>query len=276
MRKNAGIRQARRGETGFTLLEVLITVAVLVLVLGSVFSYIGRLQMAYKAEETKVDATQEERTFFDSIERELHQAGFPSHNMYAPGVLTSPAANDWRDAVGLVRVSSSDLWFEGDIDNDGNVESVRYTLMDSSGNPATSASSCPCTLQRSQVQKANNTAPLAQATSYAVAVNNVINSGGVGAGGGALPLTGSTGFVGGHTVSNDTLYTAYKASPVFSAFDQNGNSITLPVDLNSNPTAVANIRAIGVTVNLLTTYLDTQTGMAPAMTMRTTVKLNNY
>src|SRR5437870_257981 len=253
MRKNLGIRRDHHGEAGFTLIEMLVTLAVLVLVLGSVFSYIGRLQKAYKAEETKIDATQEERTFFDSIERELHQAGFPSRNMYAPGVLTSPAANDWRNAVGLVRVSSSDLWFEGDIDNDGNVESVRYTLMDNSGNPATSASSCPCTLQRSQVQKANNTAPMSQATSYAVAVNNVINSGGVGAGGGALPLTGSTGFVGGHTISNDTLYTAYKASPIFNAFDQNGNPVTLPVDLNSNPTGVARIRAIAVTVNLLTT-----------------------
>ena len=100
MRNNPGFRQGRRAETGFTLIEALVTVAVLVVVLGVAFSYGGCLQRVYKAEETKVDATQEARTFFDGIQRELHQAGFPGRKMYGPGVLITPANNDNRNAVG--------------------------------------------------------------------------------------------------------------------------------------------------------------------------------
>jgi len=59
-------------------------------VLGIVFSYIGRLQRVYKTEETKVDATQEARTLLDSLQRELHQAGFPGHNMYGLTCSTCP------------------------------------------------------------------------------------------------------------------------------------------------------------------------------------------
>jgi type II secretory pathway pseudopilin PulG len=269
MRNSPGFQQGRRGETGFTLIEALVTVAVLVVVLGVAFSYAGRLQRVYKAEETKVDATQEARTFFDGIQRELHQAGFPGRKMYGPGVLITPANNDNRNAVGLVMVSSSELLFEADIDNDSRVESVRYSLMDSAGIPVTAASTCPCTLQRSQVLKANGS-PMAQLTSYASALDGVINSGGVGAGGGALTISG-----GSPIGSNDTVYAGYKTPQLFTAFDQNG-AVVPGTNLNSNPTAIANIRSIAININLLTTFMDTQTKMRPALSMSTTVKLNNF
>ena len=172
MRHNLSAQLRRQQETGFTLIETMMTVAVLVVVLGIVFSYIGRLQRVYKTEETKVDATQEARTLLDSLQRELHQAGFPGHNMYGPNVLNVPAVNDKRNAVGIVKISPSDLWFEGDTDNDGRVESIRYTLMDAAGAAVTAASSCPCNLRRSQVLKADATAPTAQATNYVVALDN--------------------------------------------------------------------------------------------------------
>jgi len=258
MRHNLSAQLRRQQETGFTLIETMMTVAVLVVVLGIVFSYIGRLQRVYKTEETKVDATQEARTLLDSLQRELHQAGFPGHNMYGPNVLNVPAVNDKRNAVGIVKISPSDLWFEGDTDNDGRVESIRYTLMDAAGAAVTAASSCPCNLRRSQVLKADATAPTAQATTYVVALDNVINSGGV-----AAP------------VANNVLYAAYKAPAVFTAYDQIGN-VVAATDITANPTAIATIRTIAIKINLLTVFSDTQTNMRPALSMSATVKLNNY
>ena len=274
MRNHMRVQLRGHLETGFTLIETMVTLGVLVLVLGIVFSYIGRLQRVYKSEETKVDATQETRTVLDSMERELHQAGFPGHNMYGPNVLNLPVVNDVRNAVGIVKISPSDLWFEGDTDNDGRVESIRYTLMDAAGAQVTAASTCPCSLRRSQVLKAN-AAPTAQATNYVVALDNVINSGGVGAGGAALALAGSTTFSTGTSVANDVLYAAYKTPAIFTAYDQNG-TVVAATDITTNPTAIATIRTITISLNLLTIFNDQQTKMKPPVSMRATVKLSNY
>ena len=274
MRNNLRAQLRGRDQNGFTLIETLVTVGVLVLVLGIVFSYIGRLQRVYKSEETKVDATQESRTLLDSLQRELHQAGFPGRNMYGPNILNVPILNDVRNAVGLVKISPSDLWFEGDIDNDGRVESIRYTLMDAAGAAVTGASTCPCSLRRSQVLKAN-AAPTAQATNYVVALDNVINSGGVGAGGAALALTGNTIYSGGNTVANDVLYASYKTPAIFTAYDQSGN-VVAATDIATNSIAIGTIRTIAININLLTVFNDTQVNMRPALSMSATVKLNNY
>jgi Tfp pilus assembly protein PilW len=274
MRNNLRDQLRAADETGFTLIETMVTLGVLVMVLGIVFSYIGRLQRVYRAEETKVDATQETRTLLDSMERELHQAGFPGRNMYGPNVLNLPIVNDARNAVGLVKISPSDLWFEGDTDNDGRVESIRYTLMDAAGAAVTGASTCPCNLRRSQVLKAN-AAPTAQATNYVVALDSVLNSGGVGGAGAALALTGNTIFSSGNTVANDVLYAAYKTPTIFTAYDQSGN-VVAATDIATNPTAISSIRTIAININLRTVFNDTQINMRPALSMRATVKLNNY
>ena len=275
MRNNLRGQLRAADETGFTLIETMVTLGVLVMVLGIVFSYIGRLQRVYRAEETKVDATQETRTLLDSMERELHQAGFPGHKMWGPNVLNLPVFNDARNAVGVVKISPSDLWFEGDTDNDGRVESIRYTLMDAAGNPVTAASTCPCNLRRSQVLKLDATAPTAQATNYVVALDSVLNSGGVGAGGAALALTGNTTFSSGNTVANDVLYAAYKTPAIFTAYDQSGN-VVAATDIATNPSAISSIRTIAININLRTVLNDMQINMRPALSMRATVKLNNY
>jgi prepilin-type N-terminal cleavage/methylation domain-containing protein len=260
---------------GFTLLETMIVMAVLVVLMGAIFSTINRVQKTYRREEQKIDIAQEARGFFDEIGRELRQAGYPSHNMFAPGVLRNPPANDFRNAVGLVRVSPSDLWFEGDIDNDGVVESVRYTLMDSAGVPVTAASTCPCSLRRSQIQKADNVAPTAQNTNYTSQMDFVINSGNVAGAGAALNLTGSMNVSGG-TVSYDTYYAAYKTPPVFQAFDSAGNNVALPIDVTTNPNGIASIRSLAITLNMLTEFPDPQTGIRPTITATTTVQIRSY
>jgi len=264
----------RRAAGGFSLLELLVVVAVLTAVLGVVFSAVTRLQKSYRTEESKVDATQVARTFLDTMARELRQAGFPSRRLYAPGVLGTPGVNDYRCAAGLVRISASELWFEADLEGDGQVESVRYTLTDSNGAAVTSASTCPCTLWRSQVVKVTGT-PASQAVNYNSSVERVINSAGVGAGGAALALTGSARF-GAGTVAYDELYAAYKAAPLFAAFDQSGTALTLPVDLSTTPDVLARVRSVSMTFNLLASAPDLQTGLTPALSMSSTARLNNF
>lgn len=259
---------------GFTVLELLVVVAILGAVLGVVFTAVARLQKSYSAEETKVDATQVARTFLDMMGNELRQAGFPSRRLFAPGVLSSPAGNDYRCAAGLVRISASELWFEADIEGDGQVESVRYTLTDSGGAPVSGASSCPCILRRSQVVKVTG-APGSQAVNYNSSVEGVINSAGVGAGGAALPLSGYTRF-GGGTSANDQLYAAYKSAPLFAAFGQSGNALSLPLDLASTPATLAQVRAVTITLNLLAGGSDPQTGLRPALSMSASARLNNF
>lgn len=264
-------------QRGFSLVELLAVVAILTVVLGLVFRYINSAQKIYRTQETKVDATQQAREAIDEITRELHQSGYPGTNMYAPGVLGTPSVNDSRAAAGLVKVSASEIWFEGDIANDGNVYSVHYKLYDNSGAAATTTSNCPCSLQRSAVIKANSTAPMAQTATYNSAIENVINSGGVGTAGAALTLTGNTAVGGGAgtVTADDTVYSAYKSAQLFTAYDASGNVVTLPTDIVNSPTTLATVKTVQITINLMARNQDAQTNVRPVVPITAVVKLNN-
>src|SRR6266852_7931115 len=193
-------------QKGFSLVELVVVCALLTIVLGAVFSGIDLATQRSQAEMTKVDLTQEGREFIDEFERDLHQAGYPNCRMVStagvanncPADYSAPAAYPIEQnsavAVGLVSVSNTQVIFEGDVDGDGVVDTVQYRLLDSAGNyPPTGT--CPCTIQRSQMQKVNGTMPLAQPTTFSQELQNVVNSGvpgGTAAYGGGLPIAGNT------------------------------------------------------------------------------------
>src|SRR5713226_2646669 len=167
---------------GFSLVELLVVTAVLVIVLGCIVQYIAVPAQLSKIEATKVDLTQEAREFVDEFERDIHQAGYPNCRQFnnallCPNVTTN---QDHRIAAGLVSVSSTQIIFEGDVDGDGNVDSVRYQLLDSANNVPGPGSTCPCTIQRSQVNKQDGN-PLAVppqlAPIWSQELQNVVNSG---------------------------------------------------------------------------------------------------
>ncbi|HXE89779.1 MAG TPA: type II secretion system protein [Terriglobales bacterium] len=272
-------------ERGFSLIELLTVIAILSIVMGVVFREIIRVQQRFRTEEAKLDVFQEARNFMDRFVRDLHQAGYPGLKMYEPGAITlNPKINDRRVAAGLVSVSNSDIVFEADVDGDGQVDSIRYTLATGPGG------TCPCTIRRSQVIKIHGTSPLSQPTSYFGMVGNIVNSGGSGGTGpngsrsicfpnplgGACsstsPYASATGVT---SISNDTVYGPYMTQPVFQAFDRNGFAVTLPVDINTNPTALKNIRTIRVTMNVLAATPDPQTLMRPAVSLTASARLQN-
>ena len=252
----------RTSQRGFSLLEMITVVAILTLVMGAVFKQIITVQQRYRGEETKLDIAQESREFLDQLVRDLHQAGYPTRKIYAVGVLASPAINDQRVAAGLVKYAYNDLWFEGDVDGDGQVEVVRYTLSAPGG-------TCPCTIQRSQATKLNSTAPLSQpATNYATELQDVINSGGVYGISGTGP--------GGST--NETLYGDLEGPRIFQALRADCTVVS-PTDIATDTTGeLGKIRSIQITINVLgkQSGSDLQTGRRPAISLAATARITNF
>ncbi len=261
-------------QRGFSLIEMLTVVAILTIVMGAVFRQIINVQQRYRTEETKTDLTQESREFLDQMVRDIHQVGFPQARLYGPGAaLASPTVNDQRVAAGIVSFNYNDLWFEGDINGDGQVEVVRYTLQAGSGGK------CPCKISRSETTKLNATAPLSQtSTSYSTEINNVINSGGSGGSGtnGALGISGNTPT----GATNESVYGGLEGPYVFRAYDASGNAVSLPLDVSTTAgaTALGTIRSIKVTINVLAAQSasDLQTGSRSAVTMTARARLGNY
>src|SRR6202162_4069265 len=174
----------------FSLIELLVVAAVLLVVLGGVVSYITIALQRSKAEQTKVDLTQEGRSFVDEFERDIHQAGYPNCRMFNTGSNCSAHLNDHTMAVGLLLVSNTQIVFEGDVDGDSNVDSVWYRLVDSAGNSPPTGT-CPCTVQRGQITKVDG-APLSQVPLFSQELQEVVNSG--------VPAAGS-GYGGGVSVA---------------------------------------------------------------------------
>lgn len=262
--------RGNKAKLGFSLIELLVAMAILTIVLAVVFNEIDRVQKRYRTEETKLDIFQEARNFMDHFVRDVHSAGYPGSRLYQAGVITAiPVENDARVAAGLASVTPTTIVFESDVDSNGQVDSIRYRLLANGG-------TCPCTLQRSQVIKVAGS-PLGQPTNFFSIVDNVVNSAGSGGPGpdGALLIAGNSPQAAGGMVANNTLYLAYAGSRLFQAFDRNGNAVALPVDLNTNPTAVRSIRTIQVTLNVLATAPDPQTMQRPAVSLAASARLQN-
>jgi len=206
-------------------------------VVGGIFGVIDVVNQRSATEQAKLDMFQEAREFVDQMSRDLHQAGYPNprHYLEAGVLTTTPVINDPKNSVGIVKVAPGDLWFEGDVDGTGIVSVVHYHLDTSTSN------GCPC-LRRSQLPKIAGDPLTGQSTEmYQVQVQGVRNTN------------------------------------IFSAFARGttGVPISLPVDFTNNPTTVAQVDTIKLTLSLRSLRKDPKTNKYPVTTLIATTKLNN-
>lgn len=224
-------------ERGFSLIELMMAIIVMMVVIGGIFGVIDLVNQRSFTEQAKLDMFQEAREFMDQMSRDLHQAGYPNPRHYVKtGVLTeSPVINDPKNAVGVVLIDSGDLWFEGDVDGTGTVSVVHYHLDTSTAN------GCPC-LRRSQLPKiAGNPVTGQTPEVYQVQVQGVLNT---------------------------DIFSAYLRGTT-------GTPITLPVNFNDDPDSIADTDTIKAVLALRSPNPDPKTGQHPETTLVMTAKLNN-
>lgn len=81
---------------GFSLIEMLVSVAVFTVVMAAVFSLLIASQQRYQAESERLDTFQTARQAIDLMVRDIHVAGYPPANAFSPAVI---AANPERVAL---------------------------------------------------------------------------------------------------------------------------------------------------------------------------------
>jgi len=236
-------RATRSGAAaGFSLLEMLIAIAILGVVTGAVFEQISTMQKKSQSEAMKLDLSQQSREFLDQTVRDLHMAGYPKSAMYA----NMPDNTDNRVAAGLVAVSPASILMEGDVNSEGQVYSVKivYVPVD----PADAA--CPC-LRRFAVPKTPGN-PLAQPTATNYTETTQVLPPGIGPG-----LSGED---------------------LFAFYDMNGNpvDVTAGADISTSggQATIASIKTIKINLSLGTNLRDPASGGLMRTSMSATARLN--
>jgi type II secretory pathway pseudopilin PulG len=102
-------------EIGATLVELMVAMVILSVVTGAILMQLGTASQRIATEQIKVDNFDEARDFVDQFFRDINQIGYPNGHI----VSFAPTINDSRVAVGLVKITPTSVWFEGDINGSG-------------------------------------------------------------------------------------------------------------------------------------------------------------
>lgn len=225
-------------QRGFSLLEMLASLAILSIVFGVIVEGITTMQERNFVETNKLDLTQESREFMDQIVNDLDQVGFPSMIMFVPAALASKTdcTQDANVACGFISVTTNAIQFEGDVDGTG-VSEEWIQLVNTNGPGAVACTTPPCVIQRGTLSKSAWILAPGTFPPFYTEVNGVMNT------------------------------------TVFSAFKADGTPATLPaVAGNGN---LPGITAIGITLYVKSSQPDPKTGLYPTVTMVSTAKINN-
>ncbi len=114
------LSQKQKRQTGFTLIEVMVSVAIFVVISGAIFGLLGSSQKQFRTESQLLGSFQEARLGLDQIVRDANDAGYPPQNHFS----TLPTADKYTKSP---VAWSFDVIFEGDVDGSG-VKWIRYQL----------------------------------------------------------------------------------------------------------------------------------------------------
>jgi prepilin-type N-terminal cleavage/methylation domain-containing protein len=130
-------------QAGFSLIELMLSIIVLVIVMAAVFKQIDSVQKNSKVESLKLDLAQESRGFIDQFARDVHMSGYPKILQFqrqAGGA--APQPTDATVASGIVAASPTSIRFEGSVNGDSTVYSVLYSYF--AVDPTGQDPNCPC------------------------------------------------------------------------------------------------------------------------------------
>ena len=119
--------QNLRRTRGFSLLEMLIVLAVFTLIVGGIFTSLSQGQIRYQFEQEVAELQQSARNAMDIMVREIKLAGFPKASYYDSGQNWT-SANSNRVAAGFITINATNLVFEADVEEDSIVDRVDYNL----------------------------------------------------------------------------------------------------------------------------------------------------
>jgi len=253
-RKNPG----RPIQSGFSLIELMLVIAILSIIIAAVFSQLSTAQQRLSTEETRLDDFQQARDFVDQFFRDINQIGTPNMQIldltsgsFTPGLAAPQTSytwanaeiNDSRVAVGLTKIGASEIHFEGSMNGDGTVQSVIYMLNGIGG------TTCTLCMQRSQIDKVSGTDPLGQGTNWGTEVNDVVNS---------------------------------STQPIFRYYQFDGTQVsiaagaTLDYTTQANAQILANVKTIQINLTIRNPQvMDKQTGQPIETSFEGEVSVNN-
>jgi prepilin-type N-terminal cleavage/methylation domain-containing protein len=267
---NLAVENRSRPVRGFSLIEMMVVMAVILVIMGTVFKSIAVTEQTSASQQVKVDLTQETREFIDQLTRDLRSTGYPNTrnvsqtatdpNNPAGGcpdlstnILTSPC--DPSNGVGLIYLNFNQLWFAGDVDGtsaldvnnqpDGvaNVKIIKYDYF-----PAGAGVNCPC-LRRSEYLRTAYQDPFQDANTAPPAQDQ-------------LEIQG---------VQNG----ATAADPIFQAFDPStGAAVAPPIDFTNGANTMATINSLQIVLEVQSAYKDS-TGAFPVTRVSSSIALGN-
>ena len=239
-------------QAGFSLIEMMMVLAIMTIIMGSVFKSIDLTQRTSRSQQVKLDLTQQAREFVDQLTRDLRNAGYPHKRNMANGVadpnnaaynLASPT--DPYNAPGLIFVDNNALWFAGNVNGPAgpngtaSVSIVRYDYV-------AVGVGCPC-LRRTEFPR-NGGDPLTDANTPGGATSQ-------------LEIQG---------VQNGT----GAADAIFTVYTDPGAAIALPIDFDNNAATIAGVNSLKVVLTVQAAQADS-TRVRPITTAVSSIALSN-